>query len=94
MSKWITIEDAGHSPSGKTKVWNVRNIRTNEVVGQVKWHGPFRKYCFYPEPGYLFDKECLLQIASKLGSADAMQRAQKTASELATLGGPRKQRPL
>lgn len=53
----------GGSKSGLTCIWKVINPYRNEKCGEVRWHGAFRKYCFYPTDGFLFDHNCLNIIA-------------------------------
>lgn len=66
VEKYIEFTDAGTSASGITRIWNVRNKRSGENCGTVRWHGAFRKYCFYPTQDFLFDADCLTLVAEKL----------------------------
>jgi hypothetical protein len=66
--KYIRIVEI--APKPKTKVWEVRNIRTNEVCGIIKWYGGFRKYAFFPTDGFFFDMNCLQAIAAHLQDWD------------------------
>jgi hypothetical protein len=66
MSKYIDIELAGTSPTGKTKIWHVTNNHPNHAADQlgiVRWHGPWRKYVFEQPDGAFYDWECLRKIA-------------------------------
>lgn len=74
MSKWITIETKGFSPSGLTRIWGVLNTRTHQLCGQIRWHGAFRKYCFYPTDGFLFDSACLTLITLHLETVNAVHK--------------------
>lgn len=77
MSKYIDIKDAGVSATGKTRVWDVRNNRTKESVGQVKWYGGWRKYAFFPTmPQYegewmVFDEQCMRKLADFIDQVNA-----------------------
>lgn len=57
----LSFSPAGQSASGKTKFWLVRCGQ--QYLGDVSWHGLWRKYCFYPHPVTFFDAACLRQIA-------------------------------
>lgn len=46
----------------KTKRWSIRNKTSRGLLGTVKWHGPWRDYCFYPELGAFFNSKCLDEI--------------------------------
>ena len=61
--KWIMIDFAGMSPSKKTNIWAIRSTQGDDRLGFVKWHGPWRKYAFFPEPNCLFEEDCLRDIA-------------------------------
>ena len=51
-------------PKPKTKVFAVKNKLYEDILGYVKWYGPWRKYCFFPHPvpGLVFDAGCLEDI--------------------------------
>lgn len=62
MSKFIDFVE-GVAPRGWiTKVWNVQT-KDGGVLGSIRWFGAWRKYCFYPSAGTIFDKSCLRDIA-------------------------------
>jgi hypothetical protein len=47
----------------KTKVFEVRNKLYGDLLGQVKWYAPWRKYCYFIDaPGLVFDAGCLSDI--------------------------------
>ncbi len=56
------------SPNKKTLVWDV--LSTYEVqpgetgvwLGEIKWFGRFKKYCFFPAKTSVFDAGCLADI--------------------------------
>jgi hypothetical protein len=48
----------------KTNVYNVVNKESFRVLGEIKWHGPWRKYCFFPENNILFDSNCLKEVTT------------------------------
>jgi len=55
--------------SGLTGIWHVCSageVANANMLGVIKWHGPWRKYCFYPEANCLFDKSCLEEVAAFL----------------------------
>lgn len=51
-------------PTKKTKTYNV--ISGSATLGQIKWFSPWRRYCFFPYEGTLFDPNCLEEIKVKL----------------------------
>jgi len=74
IEKYIQITLRGSSKSGLTCVWSVDNIHHQERCGEIKWHGAFRKYCFYPTDGFLFDSACMRKIADFLDEKNAAKR--------------------
>lgn len=53
------------SESGKTEIVEVLNL-SMEKLGQIKWYGAWRRYCFYPDESTLFDSSCLAEIQGKI----------------------------
>ncbi len=54
---FIKVED-----KPKTSVWHCRNQKSNGLLGVVKWYGPWRQYCFLPEPNTIFNTGCFENI--------------------------------
>lgn len=50
-------------PPRKTKIFVVVNKESKTVLGMITWHGPFRKYSFFPEPNRVFETTCMKDIA-------------------------------
>lgn len=47
----------------RTLVWDVINIRSGDQIGQIRFYGPWRQYCFLPAPATVFSAGCLGEIA-------------------------------
>ena len=58
----IQFRYLGPSPSGKTHLWSVAT-EEGLSLGTVRWFARWRKYCFYPESGCVFEEVCLRDIA-------------------------------
>lgn len=66
IGKYIRAFD--DTPQGrKTQVLELCNAQ-NELIhlGQIKWHGSWRQYCFFPVDDTVFNKECLNDITKFL----------------------------
>lgn len=61
VKKYITFEEAGTSPTGKTKIWRVLSVSDDEI-GYIKWHGAWRKYVYFTSNSF-YDWDCLRLIA-------------------------------
>jgi hypothetical protein len=60
---YLNFDLIGHSQSGLTKRWMIKNS-SDIALGQVCWHGPWRKYVFEAvQGGDRFDHHCLREIA-------------------------------
>ena len=46
----------------KTAVWNVLSRSNGGLLGIIKWHSPWRQYCFFPEPDCVFNNSCMMTI--------------------------------
>jgi hypothetical protein len=60
--KWIHIQSEPH-PKGKTMVHWVYSKETQFTLGEIRWYGRWRKYCFFPVISSLFEQDCLRDIA-------------------------------
>jgi len=63
MSAFIQFQLLTRPPDRKTDTWYVAPSTGGSVLGQVKFHGAWRKYCFFPSQETLYDPGCLRVIA-------------------------------
>lgn len=77
-SKYLGFCYRGKSDSGKTEKYNVYNKVHGMLLGEIKWHGAFRKYGFFPILETVFDSQCLKEIGEFL---DKMMRERKEKDE-------------
>lgn len=47
--------------TGKTKIYSI-NTKTSNLIGSIRWHGAWRKYCFFPSADTLWDYKCLNEV--------------------------------
>ncbi|RPJ00147.1 MAG: hypothetical protein EHM36_15050 [Deltaproteobacteria bacterium] len=69
-SRYLEFDRVGWT--GKTDVWNVISKTRGTVLGQIKWFGAWRQYCFWPSPDTLFNTECMADISKVI--RELMQR--------------------
>lgn len=68
--KFTPIKD-----TGKTQVFDVKSASNDSVLGRIGWYAPWRKYTFVPITFFvIFDKVCLQDIVSFLGSLMAERK--------------------
>lgn len=56
----------GPSESRKTVVSLVVSKSQGIVLGQIRWFGRWRQYCFYPNSDTIWNKGCLDAINAKI----------------------------
>ena len=74
---WVKFQLNERGIRAKTDTWEVWG--TGSHVGKIRWHSPWRKYCFFPMWAPLFDEDCLRQIAEFIETQTAMHRKGKRA---------------
>lgn len=62
---YLIFKDYGHSQSCKTKRFAVQN-KSDQILGFIRWHGPWRQYVFFTLDETLFNPDCLREIAGFL----------------------------
>lgn len=61
----------------KTSVYTCRNNASGEGLGQIRWYGPWRQYCFFPTVQVVFSAGCLADIQHFLGQLAAQRNAEQ-----------------
>lgn len=46
----------------KTSVWSCRNNKSEDELGQIKWYGVWRQYCYFPTIQAVYNAGCLNDI--------------------------------
>ena len=46
-------------PPKKTNRYAIFNKKSDDILGEIYWNGPWRQYCFYPEPQCVWSTSCL-----------------------------------
>jgi hypothetical protein len=59
----VSFSRNDRSSERKTDVWEAWGLRDGKHIGQVRWHPPLRKYCFFPASGIAMGPECLRGLA-------------------------------
>lgn len=62
MGKWINFIE--QPAKGTTKIFKVIAKEGEIDLGTIKWFSKWRCYSFYPEPGTVFEKDCLSDITN------------------------------
>lgn len=88
--QYIRFEKVAEKP--KTAVYACLNIHSGDELGEVKWYGPWRQYCFFPAVLLaVFNVSCLQDICHFIKQLPRKTRRVKTAEVLdAKEGGDEK----
>jgi hypothetical protein len=65
-TKYLTFY-SGPSGSGKTKlvvIMPLEHGHGTKALGRIKWFGRWRQYAFFPEPGTVWNPECMDDVTS------------------------------
>lgn len=60
--KYLTVVVSPRPEGRRTNVYYVIN-KKRSCIGVVKWHGPWKRFCFYPSPESCYDPVCLESVA-------------------------------
>jgi len=59
----------------------VRKEESGERIGSVYWYNPWRKYCFFPAPGTVYEQDCLRDIADFVETETKRHRQEAAAAK-------------
>lgn len=60
---WIFFGYRGKSKTKKTSIWRVLD-RDSVVLGEIRWYAQWRRYALFPEPGTVWEQNCLETAAN------------------------------
>ena len=58
--KYIYFEET--EKKTKTSIYGCLSKKNGGPLGVVKWYGPWRQYCFFPDSLTIFNKGCMEDI--------------------------------
>ncbi|GAG50243.1 unnamed protein product, partial [marine sediment metagenome] len=59
-SRYIEFSKIGDT--GKTEIWDVLSKSSGYILGEIRWYGPWRQYCFSPVANSVFNNTCMSDI--------------------------------
>ena len=61
IGKYLIVHRLVKKEGRKTEIWRVKS--TSDVfLGEIKWYGAWRQYCFFPEEFMVFNSGCLKDL--------------------------------
>jgi len=64
LYEYIQFDLVRQDDKKKTQTYYVRNIKSQFILGCVKWYGPWRRYCFFTNDNIIFSEGCLNDISN------------------------------
>jgi len=61
IGRWLVAESK-LSPSGKTLIFRVTPKDGGNPIGFIAWYSRWRRYALQPEPGTVFEADCLVAL--------------------------------
>lgn len=61
--RWIAFWKLPRYTSRITEIFEVRTADRTQLLGEVSWFAPWRKYGFFPQANRVFEASCLRDIA-------------------------------
>ena len=46
----------------KTPIYTIFEYSRSNILGEIRWYAPWRKFCFYPDKETIWDTNCLDEI--------------------------------
>jgi hypothetical protein len=74
-TKYLRFEEL--TVKTKTKQFAVKNKLFGGMIGHIKWHAPWRKYCFFVNGDFVFDAGCLSDITDFLDKLMSERKKEK-----------------
>ena len=79
--KFMTLKRDAQDPSKRTPTYSVLEKRGGSKLGEIKWYGAWRGFCFFPALDCVFDCGCLQQIREWIQLLDTEYKASKEAHD-------------
>lgn len=70
---FIQLSNVGKS----TLKWLVSNKIHKVAIGEIKWYGAWRKYCFFPYAKTVFDAKCMKGITEFIDNQMELRNAER-----------------
>lgn len=74
MNEYLEFRD--ETPAArKTNIIGVYSRSSGDLLGRIKWFGRWRQYVFFPEPGTIWNPECLDAVNAQVRALMALRRS-------------------
>jgi hypothetical protein len=83
-AKYIRFELAEeklHVREAKTQQWIIVSVSSNDILGVIKWNGPWRQYVFHAGPNTFWSVGCLNDVQEFIDDLMLARKDQKGLAE-------------
>lgn len=74
-SKYLTFDRHDPTPPRKTPMIVVSSKRSGDLLGFIRWYGPWRQFCFWPQSATIFNTGCMDDIKAVIAELHAERAA-------------------
>lgn len=60
--RYFDIQEQPKPPKRKTAIYAVVNRTSGDWIGEIKWYGAWRQYCFFPYGNTVWSAGCLKDV--------------------------------
>lgn len=64
--QYFTVREQPRLPCRMTSTYYVVNRRSGTTIGLIRWYGPWRAFCFFPEANTVWSCGCLADLHEAL----------------------------
>jgi len=61
-TEYLHFLDDPNPVGRKTKIIGIYSVHHGDLLGRIRWHGPWHQYIFDPEPGTIWNPACLTSV--------------------------------
>lgn len=61
----------------RTEVWHVISSHSGELLGVIRWHGPWRQYVICPADGTYWSAGCLQDVQARINNLMVKRRERR-----------------
>lgn len=59
--QWINFQEFPPSSGRKLSIFSILT-KQGISIGEVKWYGNWRQYCFFPDEDSIYDRKCMMEV--------------------------------
>jgi hypothetical protein len=61
----------------KTPIYEIYSKLSNTLIGEIKWYGAWRQFCFFPVENTVWDTKCLTSLTNYIQAINCKYKHSK-----------------